>query len=201
MGLLEYDGFFASDITAYENLIGLTGTIPKLVVVPIDGGVPNPTEFGDPEVSLDIEMILSMSPGVPTIYVYEAPNPSPWVDMLSRMADDDLSAQLSSSWGGGEEPNPSAELIFEQMALQGQSFFQAAGDSCAYTNPNNPVPFPSDSPHITVVGGTTLTTGAVQVILPRQYGIGELNMATMASAAAAASAFIIRFQAGRRTST
>ncbi len=46
------------------------------------------------------------------------------------------------------------------MALQGQSFFQAAGDSCAYTNPNNPVPFPSDSPHITVVGGTTLTTGA-----------------------------------------
>jgi uncharacterized repeat protein (TIGR01451 family) len=158
VALLEFDGFFSSDITSYENLIGLNGTIPKLVIVPIDGGVPSPTPFGDPEVSLDIDMILSLSPAVSTIYVYEEPNDgSPWEDMLSRMADDDLANQMSSSWAGGQEPDPSAEQIFQQMALQGQSFFQASGDSCAYTNTVNPIPFPSDSPHITVVGGTTLT--------------------------------------------
>ncbi|HEY3763383.1 MAG TPA: protease pro-enzyme activation domain-containing protein [Verrucomicrobiae bacterium] len=157
VGLVEFDGFYASDIAAYENLIGLTGTAPRLIIVPVDGGIGTPG-FNSDEVSLDIEMVLSMSPGVSAIYVYETPpNTSLWVDMLSRMADDDLSSQLSSSWGGGEQPNPSAELIFEQMALQGQSFFQASGDSCAYNNANNPIPFPSDSPHITLVGGTTLT--------------------------------------------
>ncbi len=159
VALLQFDAFYPSDIAAYENLIGLTGPGPQLVVVPVDGGVPVPTPIGNDEVSLDIEMILSMAPGVSQIYVYEAPNPSPWVDILSKIADDDAANQVSSSWGGGEEPNPSAELIFEQMALQGQSFFQASGDNDAYIDPDNPIPFPSDSPHITVVGGTTLTTG------------------------------------------
>ncbi len=156
VGLLQFDGFYPSDIAAYENLIGLTTNLPNIVVVPIDGGVPAPTPFGNPEVSLDIEMVLSMSPGVSTIYVYEAPNPSPWVDMLSRMANDNLAKQLSCSWGGGP-PDPAAEQIFQQMALQGQTFFNASGDSDAFTGP---ISFPSDSPHITEVGGTTLTTGS-----------------------------------------
>ncbi|MEI9961560.1 MAG: protease pro-enzyme activation domain-containing protein, partial [Limisphaerales bacterium] len=160
VGLLQFDGFFASDITAYANLIGLTN-IPNIVVIPIDGGVPNPNPFSDGvmEVSLDIEMVLSMSPGVSNIYVYEAPNPSPWVDLLNRMANDNLAKQLSCSWGGGP-PDAVAEQIFQQMALQGQTFFNASGDFNAFNNSSNPIEFPSDSPHITEVGGTTLTTGA-----------------------------------------
>ena len=43
------------------------------------------------------------------------------------------------------------------MAAQGQSFFNATGDSDAFTGS---IPFPSDSANITEVGGTTLTTGA-----------------------------------------
>jgi uncharacterized repeat protein (TIGR01451 family) len=54
-------------------------------------------------------------------------------------------------------PDPVAEQIFQQMALQGQSFFAASGDSDAYTGF---IAFPSDSPHITLVGGTTLATGS-----------------------------------------
>ena len=154
VGLLQFDGFFASDIAAYETQIGMTGTVPNLVVIPIDGGVPVPTTFGNSEVSLDIEMVLSMAPGVGNIYVYEAPNPSPWVDILSSMADDNLAKQLSCSWGGGG-PDPVAEQIFQQMAVQGQTFFNASGDSDAFTGV---ISFPSDSPHITEVGGTTLTT-------------------------------------------
>lgn len=156
VGLLQFDGFYPSDIAAYANQIGLTTNVPNLVVVPINGGVPVPTPFGNPEVSLDIEMILSMSPGVSNIYVYEAPNPSPWVDLLSRMANDNLAKQLSCSWGGGP-PDAVAEQIFQQMALQGQTFFNAAGDSDAFIGP---ISFPADSPHITEVGATTLTTGA-----------------------------------------
>ena len=151
VGLLQFDGFHASDIAAYEDLAGLPHV--PLTVVPINGGVATPgSENG--EVCLDIEMVISMAPGISGVIVYEAPNPSPWVDLLSRMANDNLARQLSCSWGGGA-PDPQAEAIFQQMAAQGQSFYNASGDSDAFTGT---VLFPADSPNITQVGGTTLTT-------------------------------------------
>jgi uncharacterized repeat protein (TIGR01451 family) len=151
VGLLQFDGYYASDITTYENQAGLPNV--TLVNVPIDGGVSTPGS-GNSEVALDIEMVISMAPGVSKIYVYEAPNPSPWVDLLSRMANDNLAKQLSCSWGGGS-PDATSEQIFKQMAAQGQSFFNATGDSDAFTGT---IEFPSDSTNITQVGGTTLTT-------------------------------------------
>jgi hypothetical protein len=153
VGLLQFDGFYASDIATYASQAGLP-SIP-VTVVPIDGGVSTPGG-GDDEVSLDIEMVMSMAPGVTNIYVYEAPNPSPWVDLLNAMATHNpLSMQLSCSWGGGS-PDATSEQVFKQMAGQGQSFFNATGDSDAFTGS---IPFPSDSTNITEVGGTTLTTG------------------------------------------
>src|ERR1051326_8378831 len=101
-------------------------------------------------------MAIAMAPGLSKIYVYEAPNPSPWVDLLSKMANDNLSKQLSCSWGG-DPADAASEQIFQQMAAQGQSFFNASGDSDAFTGP---IPFPSDSPNIIQVGGTTLTTSS-----------------------------------------
>ncbi|MEY4917795.1 MAG: hypothetical protein RL616_1708, partial [Verrucomicrobiota bacterium] len=152
VGLLQFDGFYPADITNYATAIGLTN-VPPLVVVPVDGGVAMPGG-GSIEVSLDIEMVLAMAPGVSNIFIYEAPNPSPWVDLLSQMANDNVAKSLSCSWGGGG-PDPAAEIIFQQMAAQGQSFFNASGDSAAFVGA---ITFPSESPNITQVGGTTLTT-------------------------------------------
>ena len=160
--MFEEDGFYTNDIAAYETQIGLTSNPPTLVVVPVDGGQPVPTPYGNPEVSLDIEMVLSMSPGVSKIYVYEGPLFSTlsayteFEDLLNRMANDNLVKQIGCSWYIFDgTPDAVAEQIFQQMALQGQSFFSASGDSDAYTGL---IPFPGDSPHITQVGGTTLTT-------------------------------------------
>jgi subtilase family serine protease len=155
VGLLEFDGYYASDISSYESQMGLSGSGPQLVNVAVDGGVSKPGS-GNIEVALDIEMAIAMAPGLSKIYVYEAPNPSPWVDLLSQMANDNLAKQLSCSWGNGP-PDPASEQIFQQMAAQGQCFFNASGDSDAFTGT---IPFPSDSPNIMQVGGTTLTTGA-----------------------------------------
>ena len=55
----------------------------------------------------------------------------------------------------GWRPDPVADQILQQMAAQGQSFFNASGDYGAYTGP---IDFPSDTPYITQVGGTALTT-------------------------------------------
>lgn len=152
VGLLQFDGYYTNDIATYASQSGITGV--TLTNVPIDGGVSTPGS-GVSEVSLDIEMVMAMAPGVSKIIVYEAPNPSPWVDLLSRMANDNLAKQLSCSWGGGSA-DPTSEQIFRQMATQGQSFFNATGDSDAFTGF---IDFPSDSTNITQVGGTTLTTG------------------------------------------
>jgi subtilase family serine protease len=151
VGLLQFDGYYSSDIAAYESQAGLPSV--TLVNVPVDGGVSTPGS-GNDEVCLDIEMVISMAPGVSKILVYEAPNPSPWPDLLNRMANDNLAKQISCSWGGGS-PDATAEQIFMQMAAQGQSFFNASGDSDAFTGS---ITFPSDSKNITQVGGTTLTT-------------------------------------------
>ena len=152
VGLVQFDGYNPSDITSYISQAGISTSV-VLTNIAIDGGVPVPGS-GNGEVCLDIEMVIAMAPGLSKIFVYEAPNPSPWVDILSRMANDNQARQLSCSWGGGG-PNPAAEQIFQQMAAQGQSFFNATGDSDAFTGA---IPFPSDSPNITQVGATTLAT-------------------------------------------
>jgi hypothetical protein len=151
VALLQFDGFYPADITNYANAIGVTN--PPLTVRPVDGGVATPGGGGI-EVSLDIEMVLAMAPGIANIYVYEAPDTSPWVDLLSAIANDNFARQVSCSWGGGG-PDAAAENIFLQMAAQGQTFFNATGDSAAFAGA---VEFPSESPNITQVGGTTLTT-------------------------------------------
>jgi len=167
VGLLEFDGFYANDVALYASASGLKNP-PQVVTIPIDGGVPVPGS-GNVEVAMDIEVAMAMAPGVSTIFVYEAPNnattlaaaSAEWVDILSRMANDNLSQQLSCSWSGGSmNPNSAAEQIFQQMAVQGQSFYNAVGDTAAFIPNVNAAPFPSDSPNITQVGGTDLTTGS-----------------------------------------
>jgi hypothetical protein len=153
VGLLQFDGFYPSDIAKYETQAGLPNV--PITVIPVDGGISTPGS-GATEVSLDIEMAISMAPGLSQIYVYEAPNSTAFfVDLLNRMASDNLAKALSCSWGGGGR-NASAEAVFKQMGAQGQSFFNATGDSDAFTGS---IPFPSESTNITQVGGTTLTTG------------------------------------------
>ncbi len=153
IGLLEFDGFAASDITYYENAAGLPNV--TLSTVLLDGFNGTPTSL-DPqiEVSLDIEMGISMAPGMSQIIIYEAGESGNFDDILNRMVSDNLAKQLSSSWSiSGEGDDSTADNDFAEMAAQGQSFYQASGDSDAYTRS---IPFPCDNPYITIVGGTTL---------------------------------------------
>jgi hypothetical protein len=151
VGLLEFDGYYAGDIARYVQKAGLNPVPLQNVLL---DGADGSAGSANVEVALDIEVVIAMAPQVSKIIVYEAPNPSPFVDLLSRMAFDSNVKNLSCSWGGGG-PDPSADQIFQQMAAQGQTFFNASGDSDAFTGS---IPFPSDTPYITEVGGTTLTT-------------------------------------------
>jgi uncharacterized repeat protein (TIGR03803 family) len=156
VGLVEFDaGFFAGDISSYATQAGLTNVpITTVLLDGYDGGMGGFLE--NAEVSLDIEMAMSMAPGLAGIIVYEGSAPD---DIFNEMAapshGQPLSLQLSASWTYGLDPN--TDPIFEEMAAQGQSFFNASGDTDAYYPPGAASDVVGDT-NITVVGGTTLTT-------------------------------------------
>jgi len=136
VGLVQFDGYYPADIIAYESAAGLPNV--TLTNIYIDGfdGTPSDTD-GNTEVSLDIEMVISMAPGISKVILYEADTNGIPNDVLNRMATDNQARQLSCSWGWGGGPDTNADTIFQQMAAQGQSFFAASGDSDAYVEPTS----------------------------------------------------------------
>ena len=150
VGLLEFDGYYPSDIASYQSQTS-EPSVP-LIDVTLDGFDGTPAG-NNPEVSLDIEMVSAMAPGLSAIIVYEGGPGGLADDILNRMATDNLARQLSSSWTFSIDAT--TEQIFLQFAAQGQTYFNASGDGGAYTGA---VDTPADDPNVTVVGGTTMMT-------------------------------------------
>ena len=175
VGLFELDGFTAADITAYECQLGgatcnaagaVTSPVPNVQTTLLDKatGVPA-TVIGSFEAALDIEMAIGMAPGLAQVQVFEAPNTGNAAfhnDILNSMATTvPLINQLSSSWFFTTDSN--TQQVLYELALQGQTFLQAAGDQGASSWTTDPGDI-SSLDAVTVVGGTTLTlTGAPSV--------------------------------------
>ncbi len=183
LAVFELSAYQHSDIAAWTSYFYGAGFKAPLVDIIVDGGPLNPVcpmndqcpaayegYAGDVEVDADIEMQLSISPAAQHILVYNAPNDytgQTELDEYTRIAGDDTADVVSSSWGECENDAGAAyaeaeNLIFEQMALQGQSLFSAAGDTGAFdcirsdgTTIVN-VDDPATQPWVTSVGGTSL---------------------------------------------
>jgi hypothetical protein len=152
--VVAFDDYYPSDIAAYDAYAGLPGVTLSNVMV---DGFSGPPSFQDDQVSADIEVLSAMAPGLSRILVYEEDRFSPVDDLLNQIATDDSASQISCSWSF-LNADAATDQIFQQFALQGQSFFCASGSSGAYSPTN--VPSPVGSPYITVVGGTVLNTGS-----------------------------------------
>ena len=178
LGLFELFGFNGQDITDYEDECGIS---PYVTVTPvlIDGASgSDDVDYLDDcgylayafEATGDIEMAISMAPGLNSVLVYEGPTPqdepplgTSYIqdatttaqinDVFNRMATDNQARQLSCSYG--MDINLSTVQIFQQFAAQGQSLFIASGDFGAFSSA---IDEPADDPYATIVGGTTLTT-------------------------------------------
>ncbi len=108
VGLLELDGYYTNDIVAYEKQAGLPAV--PLVNVPVDGFdmTPSTNTSHVLEVPMDIEMVISMAPGLAKVLVYEAASASAVNSALERMATDNSAHQISSSWEGNRSDNSPA---------------------------------------------------------------------------------------------
>jgi subtilase family serine protease len=151
VGLVEFTGYTPSDITKYATLNGIP-TVPLRNVL-VDG-VTNTPGQGNVEVAVDIELVMSMLPGIDHINVYEGTSD---VDVLNEIASptkgETLPYQVSCSWGIAGDTNLDQSLI--QMAAQGQSIFYASGDSGAPMGGTNGTPQIDN--YMTSVGGTALS--------------------------------------------
>jgi kumamolisin len=167
LGVFEQDTYTPSDITTYKNQFG----IPNVTVTPVGvNGFNTGTKPGGgaAEVTLDIDMQLALAPGAKQILVYEGAGGSQSaLDIYEKIADDNKAKEISTSWDWTESSIGSSQLLaewaaFVQMALQGQSFFAAAGDEGAFSNETKTsyslsLLDPASQPYVTAVGGTYLT--------------------------------------------
>src|SRR6266513_2580222 len=112
VGMFELDGYYPRDIAAYQSLAGLSAV--TLTNVWLNGFTGKPG-VKNVEVALDIDMVISMAPGLSRVIVYAGRVAN---DVLNRMATDNSARQLSSSWRFGPQVDPAREQIFLQFAAQ-----------------------------------------------------------------------------------
>ncbi len=149
-GLLEFDGFFANDVTLYKNQFGLPNVSVQTVLL---NGFNGSAGGNNIEVALDIDMAIAMAPGLSSVVVFEGTNTNSILGaMASPPAGVPLCNQLSASWNFGVDST--SQLLYDEMAAQGQTFFVSSGDSGAYQgDPGDD----RDEGSISVVGGTVLS--------------------------------------------
>jgi len=157
-----------ADEAAFSSQFGLAAGNFQVVYAPFGGLAPgsctgtatqppaDPTGGWEIEESLDIEWAHSMAPNA-TVYLVEAQSNSfsdlfCAVTIAGNLVKAAGGGEASMSWGGGEFPGETAgDSVF---TTHGVVYFASAGDS------PGPI-YPSTSPNVVSVGGTTLSTNSV----------------------------------------
>ena len=159
VGLVEFDGYNLSDVTATFDGHANSVAINNVLIDGASGG----SDGDDGEQVLDIVQAASMAPGMTQVRVYIAPGSTSIgvgdTDMFNKMASENITKQISCSWGWNPDDTSQDDPIFQEFAAQGQNMFVASGDAGAYTGNNaTDESYPAESVYVTAVGGTDLTT-------------------------------------------
>ena len=121
------------------------------------------------EETLDVEAVHGMAPAANVVYVGAAScTDSDLLDALSLIVDNHLASIVSDSWDAPADQSnevPIYEEVFEAGAAEGIGFFFSSGDD-GYESPAEDlgsdqlqVDYPTSSPWVTSVGGTSLAIG------------------------------------------
>jgi hypothetical protein len=170
IALYELESDDPADIDAYQACYGTHAAVQD---VPVDGGAGSGPGSG--EAALDIETAIGLAPKA-NFLVYQAPNSNfngpgagPY-DLFSAIVSQDRAQVVSASWGQcealeGASDAAAEQSLFEEAAVQGQTFVSASGDSgsedcfavgSGATGTQLAVDDPSSQPFVLGVGGTTL---------------------------------------------
>ena len=161
IAIYELGQYKAADTAVYFKCYGLN---PTITAINVDGGT---TGGFSNEATMDVEAAGALAPGA-AFEIYQAPNVSSGpLDLYAKIANDNTASIISTSWGDCEiDPTGAVaaeQVIFQQMAAQGQTVIAAAGDSgssdCTGVVSNAPaVDDPASQPYVTGVGGLTVSS-------------------------------------------
>jgi subtilase family serine protease len=188
VAVFELSAYNHSDIATWAHTFYGSSYHPRLVDINVDGGplAPDTSECptgdtcyygygGDVEVQADIEQDLTIAPDANALLVYNAPNDvtgQTELDQYATIANQDIADSVSSSWAicepdAGLGYAQAENVIFEQMAAQGQSMFGSSGDTGAFEcirdgtfSDHAPLQSldPASQPWVTSTGGTSFTS-------------------------------------------
>ncbi len=156
IGLLEYAGYDIADVNTYYKNAGQKRTAAVKGVSTDGTSLTCKASAGcdDTEQTIDITQALGMAPGTKKLYVFVGSTDTALLGAMS--SNSPLPLNLSSSWVWAPADPSTDDPYFTKMQSQGQSFFEAAGDSDAWTTSG--YSYPSEDPNVICVGGTDLTT-------------------------------------------
>ena len=188
-GSVDANGVLTNgDVQSYWNYLGIqAGDMPTVVIKAINGATNNPsaTDGSTDENTLDVETIGGCCPTSKlTIILYIAPNTlSSFASVFNYALNTPVTVNgtpvlpsiLSVSWGAPEAyySNLSAiDSLFGTAVLRGINICVATGDNGSSDGlRGNNVDFPSSSPNVIAVGGTSLVSSTTT------YGAGTTETA------------------------
>jgi kumamolisin len=207
LGIITYASLRPSDATYFwSKVLKISTKANRIKLDNIDGGSgPVSANAGSGETAVDVEQSGALATQA-SIIVYQAPNSDyGQADAWFTAASQNTAASVSTSWGESEILNEEIGAngteaatfggIFDEagleMAAQGQTAFDAAGDDGAYDDASdvdpttgNPTPYtelsvdnPANSPWLTAAGGTTEAgeipiAPSINVTIPAQRAWG-----------------------------
>ena len=167
VGLLEFDGgFFESDLQAFCKAANVP--VPNVVPISVDGSATNTMNDAATEVMLDVEVVAGVCPKATIPVYFSSFTEQGWIKAIDAAVQDKTNnpTVLSVSWGNSEDgawwtSSAIAQVneTFQEAALLGITVCIAAGDdgsSDAVTDGHAHLDFPSSSPYVLAVGGTTV---------------------------------------------
>jgi len=176
IGLVEFGGgYFESDLATFCQNANIP--MPSVRTVSVNNTPTNQKDGAEGEVMLDVEVVAGVCPAADIVVYFSSFDESGWVNVVDTAVHDQDSqiSVLSISWGYAEDASgawSTAALnaindTLKAAALLGVTICVASGDDGSDDQVGDGhahVDFPSSSPYVLAVGGTTLkrsTTGVV----------------------------------------
>jgi len=174
VGLLEFGGgYFPDDLEHFCQLANISE--PTVITVSTDGTSTSAKDGAEGEVMMDIEVIAGVCPKSTIVVYFAAFTEKGWITAIDKATQDRQNnpGVISASWGNPEtvyiwskSAMTAINETLKEAALLGITVCIAAGDdgsSDADTKDGLAhVDFPSSSPYVLAVGGTTIPKKGVQ---------------------------------------
>jgi len=159
VGLLEYEGTDLADLNTYYKNAGQTNNVP-VTLLSVDGTSTSclaSQGCDDTEQTIDMTQALGMAPGLVGLTEYIGSTDSALLNAMATGGGGPLMYNLSSSWVWRPADASTDDPYYEEMESQGQTMFQASGDSGKWSK-SQEYTWPSDNQYVISTGGTDLTT-------------------------------------------